>query len=71
MVEGCLLVSRFGASDVCCEQKGRVVRVVSRLDISGCGRHFVDGRPTAHGPPLESEGGVMDIDKLARSATFS
>jgi hypothetical protein len=43
MVNGCVFVFHFGASDVCCEQKGRVVRVVSGLDLSGCVRHFVGG----------------------------
>ena len=67
MVDGRLFVSHFGDSDVCCEQKGGIVRVVSRLDLSGCVRHFVGGSPTAHGPPLECEGGGMNIDKLYAS----
>jgi hypothetical protein len=56
MVDGCLFVSNFGGSDfVCCEQKGRIVRVVSRLGLSGCVCHFVGGSLLAHAAALESE----------------
>jgi len=41
-----------------------VVRVVSRLNLSGSVRHFVDGSSMAHGPPIESKVGLMNREKL-------
>ena len=66
MVAGCLFVSHFGDSDVCCEQRGGVVRVVSQRYLFGCVRQCDDGSHVAHGPPLESQDGALVVN-LRRS----